>query len=86
LELISGQRLKGQYLDIDNKTFKDCVLVDCTLAYHGGGVDFLRTQVSDCRYVFDGAEDSALRALALLGSRTFHIQRWKESEQIPPSP
>jgi len=54
--MITGQKLENQHLEIDNKTFKDCVLVGCTLEYSGGDVAFLRTKVTECRYVFHCAE------------------------------
>jgi len=79
--MITGQKLENQHLEIDNKTFKDCVLVGCTLEYSGGDVAFLRTKVTECRYVFHCAESCALRALALIKVHTFHIQNWRETSE-----
>jgi len=75
VELIKDRTFKGDTLQIDNRIFIDCLLINCTLEYEGGAVSFKRTQMRGCQYVFFGR---AKRTFFTPSSR--RIERQEEAE------
>ena len=78
MELIQGQTILGESLDIDNKYFIDCTLEDCTLEYSGRPVTFERTHLRGCRYVFHGLAKTTVQFLQCTGLMQHNPSEWGE--------
>lgn len=71
MELIEGRTFENEYVDVDEKQFKECTLINCVLRYSGQAVIFERTRFESCRYVFFGPARATvhfLEAVSLLPS------------------
>lgn len=66
MEVITGA-FNAETITLDNKHFKDCMLLDCTLLYAGGPVIFERTALTGCRYRFCGEARRTLDFLEFFG-------------------
>ena len=81
MQLVQGQTIQGELLDIDNKYFMDCTLEDCTLEYSGRPVTFERTQLRRCRYVFRGSARTTVHFLQCTGLMAHEPSEWGEFPQ-----
>jgi hypothetical protein len=54
MELIERRTFENEYVDLDDKQFKECKLVNCVLRYSGQPVIFESSRLESCRYVFFG--------------------------------
>ena len=78
MEIVSGQRIQGESILIDDKTFIACQIVDCILVYNGGPIAFQRTTLSRCRYVFTGPARQTLHFLQNTGLMPHDPAEWGE--------
>ena len=78
MQLVEGQTIQGESLDIDNKYFIDCTLEDCILEYSGRPVTFERTHLRRCRYVFHGLAKSTVQFLQSTGLMPYEASQWGE--------
>ena len=78
MTIIKECTLQNECIDIDDKMFIDCNLVDCFLKYSGGEVTFERTRITGCSYLFKGAANSTLRVLDLLGANPKQVVLWQD--------
>jgi len=67
VELIEQRTFYGDILQIDNRIFIDCLLINCTLKYGGSAVSFERTQMRGCQYVFFGRAKRTVHFLQGVG-------------------
>jgi hypothetical protein len=67
MEIIKGQHIEGELVQVDGKHFIDCTLRRCVLEYGGGTVVMERTRVSGCHHVFCGAARLTVNYLECMG-------------------
>ena len=78
MEIIQRQTIRGESIEIDDKSFVDCTLIDCILEYSGHPVNFERTCFQGCRYVFFGRARRTVHFLQGAGLMTFNPADWGE--------
>jgi hypothetical protein len=67
METIEGRTIENEYVDLDDKKFTDCTLIDCLLRYSGKPVIFERSRLESCRYVFFGPARATVHFLEAVG-------------------
>jgi hypothetical protein len=78
MEVVQGQVIQGQSVEIDHKTFIDCTLINCILNYSGEPVTFQRTRFQGCRYVFFGLARRTVHFLQGAGLMDYDPADWGE--------
>ncbi len=78
MQTINGRIIRGESLEIDDKHFIDCTLVDCILEYSGGDVTFERTSIRGCRHIFYGRARCTLPYLQDVGLIPAPESEWAE--------
>lgn len=64
---VSGKHFRNDVVRLDATEFIDCEFDRCELAYGGGGLFvFSNSPVRNCEFVFDGAAENTLGALAAM--------------------
>ena len=82
MELIKDRTFKGDTLQIDNRIFIDCLLINCTLEYEGGAVSFKQTQMRGCQYVFFGRAKRTVHFLQGVGLMPYMPAEWAEFSEL----
>jgi hypothetical protein len=54
VEIVDGDFLVNQSVELDGKQFVNCSFLNCILEYHGGEIAFDRTKMNGCWHVFFG--------------------------------
>lgn len=78
MEIISSRTIEDQSLEIDDKSFIDCTFINCILEYSGRPVNFERTMMRGCRYVFFGEARSTVHFLQGIGLMPHEQSEWAE--------
>ncbi len=83
MEIVDGRTIKGECLQLDDKHFINCMLVNCVLEYRGHPVIFDRTIMRGCRHVFYGQARRTLHYLQGVGLMPHDPAQWGEfSDQV----
>lgn len=82
MELIEGRTIENEYVDIDDKQFKDCNLVNCILRYSGQPVIFEGSHLKSCRYVFFGPARGTVHFLEAVGLLSSSPGDWGEFPEM----
>ncbi len=78
MEVVSGCTIQDECVVIDGKRFTDCTLINCILEYSGDPVDFVRTRMRGCRYVFYGRARHTVQFLQGTGLMLYDPAKWGE--------
>ena len=78
METIIGKSFQNERLTIDNKSFVNCTLTDCTLEYDGAPVSFYATHFSRCKYIFTGPAKRTVIFLQETELMPFDPAEWGE--------
>ncbi len=79
--IISQSRV-GVSFKIDDTHFIDCLFTNCTLEYSGGPVEFERTTMRGCRYVFFGRAKRTVKFLQAVELMPFDTSEWAEMSAL----
>ncbi len=78
LKAVVGLTIENESVEIDDKHFIDCTLVNCILEYSGRAVAFERTHMRGCRHVFFGQARRTLHYLQNTGLMPYAPADWGE--------
>ena len=73
-----GRTIRDTRVCIDNKSFVQCTLTNCTLEYRGDPVSFHSSHLSQCKYVFLGPAKRTVIFLQQTGLMPFDPTEWGE--------
>ena len=65
--LIITGAFSDEDVSLDEKHFKDCTLINCTLSYDGGRLILERTRITGCNYLFGAAAQRTVSLLQTVG-------------------
>ncbi len=83
MDIIGSRIIEGECVQLDDKHFVDCTLINCILEYRGHNVVFERTIMRGCRHVFYGRARRTLHYLQSVGLMPHDPGQWGEfSEQV----
>lgn len=83
METIIGKTIRDTRMTIDNRSFVQCTLINCTLEYSGEPVSFHTSRLSQCKYVFLGPAKRTVIFLQETGLMPFDPAEWGEFEAGP---
>ena len=82
MEIITGLTITDESVEIDDKQFIDCTLINCVLQYSGRPVGFERTNMVGCRHVFYGRARRTLHYLQGTGLMPYKGSEWGEFADV----
>lgn len=82
LDIIVAKTIENQELTIDNTKFIDCILINCLLEYSGKPVEFERTRLKHCRYVFLGDAKRFVDFLQVAGIIPVNLSDLEEASKL----
>ena len=78
MEVIHGQTVEDEVLNIDGKHLIDCTLIGCVLKYSGKDVIFERTSLQGCKHIFYGKARQTVHYLQTVGILDNWPSEWSE--------
>ena len=82
MELVSNHTYRNAVVRLDDIRFCDCTFVDCTLEYEGGFVEFERSIMRRCRYVFFGEARRTVQFCQNTGLMPWNAGEWAELPEL----